>query len=300
MLEEQVVAYGNSGRYVTSGRLSSCSVPHHRGGIEFGIMASAPSFRFAEEKPDPRLAAWIWRYWEFGVEHGAPLLHHVPPDGATSLLVPIIPGQATAAILSGPWLEPLVLPVVAGSRYIGVRFLPGAAAPFVGVDAETLVNRTRPAANTLGPLAEQLARGVAASGSLVEATRVMNPLLNSHSAGVAHPDERVQRAVTRLTASGGRTAITILSKELGTSQRTLLRWFRAATGLSPKQFARVQRFRSAAMAMVGSHPSLSRVAAEGGYADQPHLTHEFVSLMGLTPAEMQAIVSATRHENLSY
>lgn len=91
----------------------------------------------------------------------------------------------------------------------------------------------------------------------------------------------------------------MIVKELGTSERTLLRHFRRATALTPKLYSRIQRLRFAAMEMVEQRPSLSRIASAGGYADQPHLTHDFVNLLGLTPGEMARVIDATSHESFS-
>lgn len=257
-----------------------------------------PSLRFAEHPPDDSLSPWIWSYWEFEVAPGAPPVHHVPPDGCTSIVIPIFPGAPSTPVVSGPWLEPLPLPVAPGSRYVGVRFACGAAASFLGVRAASLVNRITSGETVLGTSAGELASQVAATSDLAGAATAIDGVLRRFGENPAPPDPLVRAAVLAISAGCGTRPIGLLAKELGTSERTLLRRFREAAGFTPKQFARIQRLRNAAMAMIGQRAPLSRLAVEGGYADQPHLTHEFVALLGLTPAEMQEIVRATRHQLL--
>ncbi len=104
------------------------------------------TFRYAERQPDPTLTPWIAAYWEFCALLGAASVHHVPPDGCTSLLVPTSGPHAGMMLFSGPWLEPLAVPVSPGSRFVGVRLRPGAAGIVLDMSVATLCNASMPAA----------------------------------------------------------------------------------------------------------------------------------------------------------
>ena len=73
------------------------------------------------------------------------------------------------------------------------------------------------------------------------------------------------------------------ASEAGLAPETLSRGFRAAYGLTPARYrieARVQR----AMIMIEQdNVGLAAVAADAGFADQPHLTRTIVELTGQTP-----------------
>jgi transcriptional regulator GlxA family with amidase domain len=72
--------------------------------------------------------------------------------------------------------------------------------------------------------------------------------------------------------------------DLGVSERHLRRLFRKSVGMSPKEFARVARFRHARRtAREGSQRSWADIAAETGYYDQAHLTEDFRAIAGVTP-----------------
>ena len=72
----------------------------------------------------------------------------------------------------------------------------------------------------------------------------------------------------------------------GYSHRHFIAVFERETGLTPKRFCRVQRFR-ALLARAASHPALSwtELALAGGYSDQPHFNREFHAIAGITPGE---------------
>ena len=62
--------------------------------------------------------------------------------------------------------------------------------------------------------------------------------------------------------------------------------FRAAVGLTPKQYARVMRFRRLlALLSAGPETGWAALAAELRLADQSHLIHEFHAFAGMTPSD---------------
>jgi hypothetical protein len=69
------------------------------------------------------------------------------------------------------------------------------------------------------------------------------------------------------------------------SERTVERRFRWALGLSPKQLAQIQRAREA-MTRLAAGSAPAAVAADLGYADQPHLTRSLRRFMGRTPGKV--------------
>jgi AraC-like DNA-binding protein len=71
------------------------------------------------------------------------------------------------------------------------------------------------------------------------------------------------------------------ARALDVSERHLRTLFTKAVGLSPKQFARVDRVRR--VVARGGRGEWARVAAELGYYDQAHLTREFRATMGVPP-----------------
>ncbi|MFF0866857.1 helix-turn-helix domain-containing protein [Nonomuraea sp. NPDC003560] len=59
--------------------------------------------------------------------------------------------------------------------------------------------------------------------------------------------------------------------------------FADAVGLSPKRYERIERVRKA-LALGRAHGRWADLATATGYYDQSHMTAEFRTLMGVTPA----------------
>ena len=72
------------------------------------------------------------------------------------------------------------------------------------------------------------------------------------------------------------------------SERALQRLLSRRIGLSPKWLIRRRRLQEAADRLRDEDPSLAGIAADLGYADQPHFTRDFRVATGLTPGEFAA------------
>jgi AraC-like DNA-binding protein len=100
-------------------------------------------------------------------------------------------------------------------------------------------------------------------------------------------DILVARAISELKAPCADWSVASLAAELGVSERQLRRRFLHAVGYGPKLLERVlrlRRFIQAAACLRAN--SLAALAADAGYADQPHLTRECRDLTALTPAQL--------------
>jgi AraC-like DNA-binding protein len=262
---------------------------------------TGPAFHYGESTCADSLKPWLWNYWEFRVESDdpGPVPHHVPPDGSTSIALVVQNGRVQHAAASGPWLEPLVVPVMPNCHYWGVRCRPESAGLVLGVSPEQLRDRNQLMDQLAPDLAGALRSEVATAKRLDQAAEAMNRVFAGHLRRVEAPDSIARAAVDRLVQSRGEEAIGSLAGSLGVAPRTLLRRFRAATGLTPKQFARICRFRSAAMTLVVTgRPDWARVASGTGFADQAHMINEFKDLTGLTPEGLGERVRQTSHGDL--
>jgi AraC-like DNA-binding protein len=102
------------------------------------------------------------------------------------------------------------------------------------------------------------------------------------------PRPEVVEAWRLLTATRGRIRIGELAERVYLSRRRLSTLFAAEFGLTPKEAARTMRF-THAVARIGEGVrggalDLAGVAAECGFADQPHLDREFREFAGTSPS----------------
>ena len=102
------------------------------------------------------------------------------------------------------------------------------------------------------------------------------------AAGSVRPELRW--AWSQVVRSGGAVRVDTLAEEIGWSRRHLTEVFRAEFGVSPSTARRLARFEVATGLLRDDRPrSLSEVAAHAGYADQSHLSREWVRLAGASP-----------------
>ena len=95
------------------------------------------------------------------------------------------------------------------------------------------------------------------------------------------PDELVHFALSVLRSEPG-MRIRELARRLGLSHDAFEKRFRREVGCAPKQFVSLTRVHSV-MNAYHSGASLTQLALDAGYFDQPHFNREFRSVTGVSP-----------------
>jgi AraC-like DNA-binding protein len=230
-----------------------------------------------EVPPSPALAPWVECFWyRPAASAPQPVEHRILPDGAADLLIDL--GAASAQAI-GTMTRPLVLRSTAMPELLGVRFHPGRALPFLGMplsevtDDSVPLSRLTDAADAIANAPTLRHRVTAFESSLLRALHRAQPR-----------DRRVDAAVARIVATGGRVAIDALADDIGISRQHLSRRFLAHVGVTPKTFARVVRFRALLChAQRAPDRDWAALATEAGYFDQSHLIADFQQFAGTSP-----------------
>jgi AraC-like DNA-binding protein len=233
------------------------------------------------------------------------------PDGAIQIIVDLTdrpkrlyagetaPGGTDfrRAWISGMHRRPIVIEAQHQASMLIIRFRPGGALAFVRHDAAALTDAVHPLDDVIGTtslrdrilaaptIAEKFA---ATEGWLLERARgdlALNPSAAYLAARLLRPGQRVRD----------------LAEETGISARHAQNLFRRWIGVTPKQFARITRFKHLLLRLAGGAteapaldgsalppPNWAALAADSGYTDQSHLTHEFRALAGMTPGAYAA------------
>jgi methylphosphotriester-DNA--protein-cysteine methyltransferase len=98
-------------------------------------------------------------------------------------------------------------------------------------------------------------------------------------------DPRVVELCSALRARSGRPDFASLARRLGISRGHFQRLFRKVVGLTPAEYARVERLARAKSLLAAGEPPAA-AAAMTGFADQAHLTRWVRAVYGVTPGRI--------------
>jgi AraC-like DNA-binding protein len=179
---------------------------------------------------------------------------------------------------------------VADAETVGAELCAGATLALLGVPGRQLAETHTPLDDLLGGVTQAWCDELRALPSAAQRLQRFEALLMSRLRERAlHP--AVRHALARFSAPHAASVSEVVA-ESGYSHRRFLTLFEEATGIAPKRFTRVLRFRRTLEAFqrgeVGRE-GLGALAAALGYADQAHLTREFREHAGITPARYQKV-----------
>ncbi|MGY1698364.1 helix-turn-helix domain-containing protein [Geodermatophilus sp. SYSU D00766] len=251
--------------------------------------ATAVVHRYAADGP---LAALVRRFWipVWSVPPGCESVQRVLQHPACLLVVSpdsarfhgVVTGLSTTTLTGEGWAAGVMLTPAAGALVAG-----GPVAPFtdrsvdlgevLGDDGARLAGRVRAAmaADPSSPAAH-----AAATAAYADVLRRFLPV-----------DEEgllVDRVVALVESRPDLTRVDQLCAATGLSERALQRLVSRRLGLTPKWLVQRRRLQEAAGRLRERAVTLAEVAADLGYADQPHLTRDFARVTGMTPGEFAA------------
>ena len=98
------------------------------------------------------------------------------------------------------------------------------------------------------------------------------------------PDPLIAAALEKIHAAKGMIRIKELAKALYISQDAFEKRFRRSVGVAPKQFAFITKMKGV-VARALNKQSMTDIAFDAGYYDQPHFNKDFKLFTGQTPTE---------------
>jgi AraC-like DNA-binding protein len=244
-------------------------------------------------RPHPALRPYVEAVWASAApgQSVAPREHVLPCTGihlAIRLDGPLrlyrdagdLRGETVAdAVVAGARAGFYVKDTTQPSRSVGVILRPGATQALFGCDADELAASHTSLDALWGAAASRLHEALLECDDEMHQLELMQRALFARlrPARAMHP--AIAQAMQGL---GQRAPVASLAQASGLSHRHLLARFRAATGLAPKAYARVLRFRHALRLLARGQP-LADIAIDAGYSDQAHFNREFRELSGMTP-----------------
>jgi AraC-like DNA-binding protein len=224
-------------------------------------------------QPSPELTHYVEGYWVASWRYAEPYRQLIVPYPNVHLTFQ--DGRATVrGVSSGHQVR-----VLEGcNRVFGVSFRPGCFRPFLGSSVAAITDRSIDAGAVFA----------AEPPDPVDAAGVDRFLM----AQLPRRDDTALAAadmVARIAADPAVLRVGVLAEELGTSVRRLQRLFAEYVGIGPKWVIRRYRLREVTERLAsGAQVDWASLAAELGYADQPHFVRDFTDMFGESPTRYAA------------
>jgi AraC-like DNA-binding protein len=262
--------------------------------------------RMIVRRPPPALAPFVANLWyyESDLPQGR---ERILPTGTMALLVNLDEDQLRSwhgegyatldrvggAALCGAFERHFAIDTAEQRAIMGVSFRPGGTTPFFAPPASDLRAQHVPLDALWGADGADLRARLLEAVSPVAKLRLLEAVLLARAARSLEPDEAIQFAVTALER--GATVASVRDR-LGLTPARFIARFADAVGHTPKRFARLRRFQRMLQAIeLGTEIDWAGVAADGGFADQAHLVHEFRAFAGITPTQYRPRADVERN-----
>ena len=243
----------------------------------------------------PELRPWVTAVWWC---QGAAAAESVLPAGLAHLVLRL-DGGWHAGVLHGPASRPRLVEPVPAVSAAGVVFRPGGLRPFFGAPAGTLADLSVPLSELWSRGGNRLAGRLAGGPGPVGEPAGVGLLLDRIEGVLAARADRTSTGTAQLIGDVQRGlrqghSVAAVAARLAVDRRTLGALFRREVGFGLKRYARLARFEQALRAVrAGDAPPLGVIAAQLGFADQPHLTREFRYFAGFAPGYLHRVPGPT-------
>lgn len=273
-----------------------------------GRLLAHMDFEFALHRPGPPLARHVELltfYAGFQPQHDREMLL---PDGAIQVIIDLtdrpkkLYASQTSPVgvdfsrswISGMQQRWIVIEAQRAASMMVIRFRPGGAFAFMRHAASVFTNAVHPLDSVINDRADSLRNRILEAATIAARFAATEAWLIEQCRG----DFVLNRTAVHLAARlrQPRQRVADLADNTGLSDRQVRNLFHQWIGLSPKSFARIERFRRLLResgAVETADPSFGTdalppsdwagLAAASGYSDQSHLHHDFVAYAGMTP-----------------
>jgi AraC-like DNA-binding protein len=256
---------------------------------------------YREYPPHPALRPFVRTYWSLCGCSRESLPQPILPDGTTELVVhrerPFLRYRAaglaerqTSTLFVGPMQSPVVLLPDGAAEVAAVRFRPNGAFALLGVPQHGLQDVITDVAAFGIPWLRRTVTAAQEAASVQSAiARLEAGLLDCVDRKSPRTDDRVDEVITAVNRASGACRIEAIARGLDMGRRHIERLFREQVGLTPKGYARVVRFATAATRVTEETAlRLADVSYDAGYFDQSHMIRDFLTFAGRTPQQFRA------------
>lgn len=250
--------------------------------------------------PPDSLAPYIAFYGIFDLEEGFYEPYVAPPLGLCGFILSfnsIIDATTNGKLFmkgqhcaTGQITAPMVGSVRGGEKIVMVFIQPCGLYQLFGIDMSELTNTSMLLHDLLGnDKANEFIEQLKSADDHAAIIETLNTFFLSYLPGL-EIDPKVQQAIDYIHEHKGNVAINDIERNCFITQRSLERYFRIYIGLSPKDYAKIFRFKCL-MNYIQEHPGVNwnTLCEDNGYYDQTHLTRYFTRFLRIKPTEMVVV-----------
>jgi len=258
--------------------------------------------RYWRLKPDARLRPWILCYWmvepapETATAQSDPAkLQLLIPDGHSEIVLrfagsftrwgidtPAKPAQMAGSYVIGGRSKSVLTRSTGGLRLAGVKLDPRVLRTLIGMPLGEFRDGTVACADLGVPALSELEERIANLRSVDQLASAFDQFFLRRMTEGLKEENAVSRLLERIRATRGSQSILHWAREHRVDARTLERRFVAQTGMAPKQFARIERFKYSYHRLGTQESGKGRTWLEP-YYDESHFNREFRHFLGMSP-----------------
>lgn len=190
--------------------------------------------------------------------------------------------------LWGQLIQPLKFKSLGKNIMLGMRFYPHTAAIFLNADVSLFNNQVTDLMDVVGKSAQILHSRLLDTVSINKRIAYIEKFLLTK---LSHFEKKLDkivllnRVIIELKQDDFFDTIHHVASRYGITSRYLQKLFSQYTGLSPKQYIKINRFQNSLQLVAKKKSSLTSIAYECGYFDQSHFIREFKSFTGFIPSD---------------
>lgn len=246
---------------------------------------------YREYIPCKELQPYVACYWTINSLNviTEAVLDRIIPDGCMDIIFNL---EATSSDQSGFVVGMMNVPSIRrikGVRnFVGVRFWPGGAIPFLNNSAADFTDKLVSLDLLWKKDAIALSEKIFIEPSPEKRVKIIEAKLKSLLKNINKEDQLMRYTLHEIFKIKGMIPIKNLAVELGISQRHLSRKFKDWIGTNPKSFCSIIRFQNIVNQLNNTKEvDWPELALRTGYYDQSHLIREFKTFYGQTPGQLE-------------
>jgi len=256
--------------------------------------------KYQEILPCPQLGYYVKCYYLF--ESDSELHDTVFPGGYMEIIFNLGEGiwktrhnnvfhKTPRVELWGQLTKPLAVQTTGRNAMLGIRFYPHSASCFLNEEAWQFNDRISDVRDVLGMSVNSLHEKLMNEPELKNRVELLESFLLkrlSIAENRSHRMSMVSTIVNELKQPATSTTVENIARRYDITPRYLQKLFLNHTGVTPKLFARINRFQNSLKLISKRETSLTSVAHDSGYFDQSHFIREFKSFTGFAPSAYSA------------